>query len=124
MKVKRILVASFAMISLIGTTGCSALSEKAKLYDASEEKLESVERNLWQLSVVWPWNTSVPKLREHMMKKARRVCEENQNGAQMLDSIVRKRVGQPGTEGMLVFRCVNLLPRPEKPFIDHSSSVS
>ena len=105
---KIFLCASLASI----LAGCQTLSEEAALYSGREESITNVVGDTWQIKAVWPWEDRAIRLREGLNEKAQQHCRKDGKGAQLLDAVTQKRSGQPGTEGLIVFRCVSPLPAP------------
>ena len=96
-----------------GLTSCAQLANEAALYAAREETLENVMGDTWQLKAVWPWENRTIKLREGLMEKAQQHCRKSDKGALLLDAVTQLRPNnQPGSEGLIVFRCVGTLPPP------------
>ncbi|MBQ9240272.1 MAG: hypothetical protein IJ164_02915 [Duodenibacillus sp.] len=117
-------VLTVACMSALLLAGCSSFSESLDKYKQREESLTNVSGDIWQAKAVWPWEENPVRLREHMYDKARQHCSRQQYGAQMLECASAKRKNGPGTEAVLIFRCVHRVKGPEKPFIDHSQPSS
>lgn len=106
---KRIL---FSAVVLTLLAGCQHFSEESALYAGRVETMENVVGDTWQIKAVWPWEDRTIRLRENLNEKAQAYCGKNGKGAQLLDAVTQKRKDAPGTEGILVFRCVSTLPAP------------
>ena len=92
--------------------GCQHFADESALYAGRVETMENVVGDTWQLKAVWPWEDRTIRLREHLNEKAQSYCGRDGKGAQLLDAVTQKRKDAPGTEGILIFRCVSALPAP------------
>ena len=68
----------------------------------------------WQFYAVWPWEDMAIRVREYVNDYAQDYCQKSDKSAQPLDSVSQKRDGKPGSEAVIVFRCVSALPNPNR----------
>ena len=112
------LLAALTLASLL-VSGCQTFSDKASLFAGREEVLTNVMGDTWQIKAVWPWEDRPIHLREALNERAQQYCQKEDKSAQLLDAVTRKRAeGLPGSEGLLVFRCVPILANPNPTIFD------
>ncbi len=121
---RHLTVLSVFAISAALLAGCTSFSDNLEKYRQREESLTNVSGDVWEYRAVWPWEDNPARLREHMYKEARYHCSKSNHGAQMLECAAAKRKNGPGTESVLIFRCVHSVKSPVKPFFDHSEPSS
>ena len=99
-------------------SGCADLSGRSALYNQREEKLSNVMGDTWQFYAVWPWEDMAIRVREYVNDYAQDYCQKSDKSAQPLDAVSQKRDGKPGSEAVIVFRCVSALPNPNPGFFE------
>ena len=101
--------ALLCLLSALLLAGCANLSDKMDQYRNRDESMTNLNGDVWQYRAVWPWEDNPVRLREHMYEQARWKCGDQKLGAQMIECASAKRKSGPGTEAVLIFRCVRSL---------------
>lgn len=69
-----------------------------------------ISGNTYQYRVVHDWDTTYIRFRDHMNETAQEFCQKTNHSAQLLDAVSQEK--GKGMQGMIIFRCVGILPPP------------
>ena len=99
--------------------GCAGMDFDRK----REQSVTEIDTNLYLYKAYLPYETRPYNAKDYVADLATRHCNQMGRGSQPVEASTKFSKGG-GIEVQYVFRCVQYLPTPEQPFVDHNSSVS